>query len=424
MVERTQESWMSTLNRDILISGAGVAGPVVAYWLRRYGFNPTVVEHAPTIRTAGPHAVDLWGAAVGIVERMGILSEVEAARTRNEIGVQIRPGRPAIELPVGELSTSFSDQGVEIPRFELTQLLYRAGSEEVEYIFGDSVAALQEDASGVRVTFEHAPPRRFDLVIGADGLHSNVRRLVFGPEVRFREYLGGYIAGYAIPNFLGLQGRILSYVDVGRVVVMYPVRQSGDARAIFMFRRSAEFEYDYHDAEQQKRLLREVYADSGWEVPRLLSYLQDSSAFYFDSISRIRMEAWSRGRVALVGDAGYAPGAGVGGGTSLAVVAAYALAGELAVAGGDHTAGFRNYERAIRDAVVRSRAIGPTLISTLIPRSRTRIWLGQQALRLLPRLPQRLRRSVSLLPRPAVDGLRAIASLPLKNYQPPAAAGL
>jgi 2-polyprenyl-6-methoxyphenol hydroxylase-like FAD-dependent oxidoreductase len=423
MVERTQESWMSTLNRDILISGAGVAGPVVAYWLRRYGFNPTVVEHAPTIRTAGPHAVDLWGAAVGIVERMGILYEVEAARTRNEIGVQIRPGRPAIELPVGELSTSFSDQGVEIPRFELTQLLYRAGSEEVEYIFGDSVAALQEDASGVRVTFEHAPPRRFDLVIGADGLHSNVRRLVFGPEVRFREYLGGYIAGYAIPNFLGLQGRILSYSDVGRVVVMYPVRQSGDARAIFMFRRSAEFEYDYHDAEQQKRLLREVYADSGWEVPRLLSYLQDSSAFYFDSISRIRMEAWSRGRVALVGDAGYAPGAGVGGGTSLAVVAAYALAGELAVAG-DHTAGFRNYERAIRDAVVRSRAIGPTLISTLIPRSRARIWLGQQALRLLLRLPQRLRRSVSLLPRPAVDGLRAIASLPLKNYQPPAAAGL
>ena len=132
---------MSTLNRDILSSGAGVAGPVVAYWLRRYGFNPTVVEHAPTIRTAGPHAVDLWGAAVGIVERMGILSEVEAARTRNEIGVQIRPGRPAIELPVGELSTSFSDRGVEIPRFELTQLLYRAGSEEVEYIFGDSVAA-------------------------------------------------------------------------------------------------------------------------------------------------------------------------------------------------------------------------------------------------------------------------------------------
>jgi 2-polyprenyl-6-methoxyphenol hydroxylase-like FAD-dependent oxidoreductase len=201
-------------------------------------------------------------------------------------------------------------------------------------------------------------------------------------------------------------------------VVVYPVWQSGDARALFMFRRAEEFDYDYHDVEQQMLLLRGAYATEGWEVPRLLEYLEYTDAFYFDSISQIRMDTFFSGRLALVGDAGYAPGAGVGGGTSLAAVAAYVLARELAAAGGDHTAGFRNYENTIRDTVVRSRDIGPALLKTLIPASRARIWLGMQVARLLPRLPRRLRRTVSFLPREAVQGLRAIASLPLEKSPP------
>ena len=405
-------------NTEILVSGAGIAGPVLAYWLRRYGFDPTVVELAPTIRKAGGHAVDLWGSAVDIVERMGILPEVDAARTRNDASSLIRPGKPPIDLDVGELAVGLSDRAVEVPRDELARLLYRPTSDSVEYIFGDSVAALEEDADGVRVAFRHAAPRRFDLVVGADGLHSGVRRLAFGTEERFRRYLGGYIAVYSVPNFLGLDGRILTYSDVDRTVVVYPVWQSGDARTVFMFRRAKELDYDYHDVEQQKRLLRGAYAAGGWEVPRLLEYLEDTETFYFDSISQIRMDAFSCGRVTLVGDAGYAPGAGVGGGTSLAVVAAYALARELAAAGGSHNAGFHNYENKIRDTVARSRAIGPALLKTLIPASRAQIWLGMQAARLLPRLPKRLKRSVSLLPREAVRGLRSIAALPLEDSLP------
>jgi 2-polyprenyl-6-methoxyphenol hydroxylase-like FAD-dependent oxidoreductase len=411
---------MHLRNRNILISGAGVAGSILAYWLRRHGFEPTVVERAPTIRKAGGHAVDLWGAAVGVVERMGILGEVEAARTRNDASSLVRPGGRAVELDVGELAGKLSDRAVEIPRDDLTQLLFQASSEEVEYRFDDSVERLDEDADGVEVAFEHGPRRRFDLVIGADGLHSRVRRLVFGEESRFRHYLGGYIAVYTTPNFLGLDGRILNYPDVDRNVYFYPVWQSGEARAVFMFRRAHELEYDHHDTEQQKRLLREAYATSGWEVPRLLEYLGGTSAFYFDSISQIRMDTWSRGRVTLVGDAGYAPGAGVGGGTSLAAVAAYVLAGELAAAGGDHTVGFRAYEDAIRDTVVRSRAIGPSLMKRLVPATRAEIWLGVQAARLLPRLPRRLREAIPVLPRDALQGLRAIASLPLKDYRPAA----
>ena len=415
MAEQRHEPPTSIENAEILVSGAGVAGPVLAYWLKRYGFDPTVVERAPEIRKAGGHAVDLWGSAVDVVERMGILPEVEAARTRNDASSLIRPGKRPIDLDVGELAVEFSDRAVEIPRDELTRLLYRPTSGDVEYVFGDSVAALEEDADGVRVAFQRSAPRRFDLVIGADGLHSRVRRLAFGPESRFRRYLGGYIAVCTVPNFLGLDGRILTYSVPDRTVVVYPVWQSGDARALFMFRRAEELDYDYHDVEQQKRLLRGAYAGGGWEVPRLLGYLEDTDAFYFDSISQIHMDAFSRGRVALVGDAGYAPGAGVGGGTSLAVMAAYVLARELAAAGGEHTAGFRNYEDAIRETVMRSFAIGPALLKTLIPTSRAQIWLGMQVARLLPRLPERLRRSVSLFPREAVQGLRAIASLPLED---------
>ena len=415
MAEQRHEPQVSIENAEILVSGAGVAGPVLAYWLKRYGFDPTVVERAPEIRKAGGHAVDLWGSAVDVVEWMGILPEVEAARTRNDASSLIRLGKPPIDVDVGELAVEFSDRAVEIPRDELTRLLYRPTSNDVEYIFGDSLAALEEDADGVWVTFQHSAPRRFDLVVGADGLHSRVRRLAFGTEERFRRYLGGYIAVYTVPNFLGLDGRILTYSAVDRTVVVYPVLQSGDARALFMFRRAEEIDYDHHDVEQQKRLLRGAYAAGGWEVPRLLEYLEDTEAFYFDSISQIRMDAFSRGRVALVGDAGYAPGAGVGGGTSLAVVAAYALARELAAAGGDHAAGFRNYEDVIRDTIARSRAIGPALLKTLIPTSRAQIWLGMQVARLLPRLPKRLKRSVSLFPREAIQGMRSIASLPLED---------
>ena len=310
MVEQKQEPQMSIENTEILVSGAGVAGSVLAYWLKRYGFNPTVVELAPTIRKAGGHAVDLWGSAVDVVERMRILPEVEAARTRNDASSLIRQGKPAIDMDVGELAVEFSDRAVEIPRDELTRLLYRPTSNDVEYIFGDSIAALEEDADGVRVAFQHSAPRRFDLVVGADGLHSRVRRLAFGTEERLRRYLGGYIAVYTVPNFLGLDGRILTYSAADRTVVVYPVWQSGDARALFMFRRAEELDYDHHDVERQKRLLRGAYAAGGWKVPRLLEYLEDTEAFYFDSISQIRMDAFSRGRVALVGDAGYAPGAG------------------------------------------------------------------------------------------------------------------
>ncbi|QEW04262.1 FAD-dependent monooxygenase [Microbacterium lushaniae] len=405
-------------NAKVLISGAGVAGPVLAYWLTRHGFEPTVIERAPAIRRSGGHAVDLWGSAVDVVEQMGILPAIEAARTGNTVASLIRPGKPSVQMQVGDLTTTLTERSVEIPRDDLTWLLNDAVGSDVEYLLGDSIAAMAEDADGIAVSFEHGAPRRFDLVIGADGLHSRVRRLAFGDESHFRHYLGGYIAICSVPNFLGLEGRILNYRDVDRTVVMYPVRQTGDVRAVFMFRSTRELDYDYRDASRHKRLLRAAYATSGWEVPRLLDYVSRSENLYFDSVSQIRMDAYTQGRVALVGDAGYAPGSGVGGGTSLATTAAYILARELAAAAGDHRVAYARYAQALGDVIPKTRAIGPALLTSLVPRSRVEVALGTQVARLLPRLPRRLRQAIPLLPGPATEGLRAMAALPLQDEVP------
>ena len=175
---------------DVLVSGASVAGPTLAYWLRRYGFRPTVVERTPELRAGwGGHAVDLFGPAVDVTERMGLLPQVLEARTRTDVISFERPGREPVEVDMSRLVAGISRRHVEVMRGELAALLYEATRHDVEYVFRDSIRTLHQDGDGVEVTFERAPPRRFDLVVGADGLHSLVRRLCFGDETRYRNYI-------------------------------------------------------------------------------------------------------------------------------------------------------------------------------------------------------------------------------------------
>jgi 2-polyprenyl-6-methoxyphenol hydroxylase-like FAD-dependent oxidoreductase len=406
---------MSLTNADVLISGASVAGPTLAYWLRRYGFTVTVVERTPELRRGwGGHAVDLFGPAVDVVEWMGLLPQVLEARTGTTLLSFVRPGKPAVEVDFGRLAAGISTRHVEIMRGELAAILYEATRQDVEYVFGDSIRTLDEDGDGVTVGFEQGGSRRFGLVVGADGLHSLVRRLRFGEESLFRRYLGGYFAVFTVPNYLGLAGRMLIYTVPGKVAAVYPVRQTGQARAGFLFRRSQEFDYDHRDLAQQQRLLAETFAGEGWEVPRLLAELEQAPDFYFDSISQIQLDSWSRGRVTLVGDAGYCPGPAVGGGTTVAVVGAYVLAGELKEAGGDPSRAFGSYEAQMGEFVRRSRGIGPSSMKTLIPRTSRQVWLATQVVRLVQRLPARLQRRLasSLQAGPA----RALESVTLQHY--------
>jgi 2-polyprenyl-6-methoxyphenol hydroxylase-like FAD-dependent oxidoreductase len=413
---------MKPIKRDILISGASIAGPTLAYWLSRHGFRPVVVERTPALRAGlGGHAVDLLGPAVDVAEWMGILPKVMAARTHTDVIHLQRPGKPPVVVNVGQAVAGIASRHVEIMRGELTSILYEATENDVEYLFGDSIRSLEDDGDGVTVTFEHGPPRSVALVVGADGLHSNVRRLSFGDESRFRHYLGGYLGVFSLPNYLDLDGRMVTYQAAGKLVGMYPVRQTGAARALLLFRQADELTYDYRDIEQQKRLLRQAFAEDGWELPRMLAELEGATDFYFDSISQIRMDTWSRGRVTLVGDAGYCPAPAVGGGTAVAVLGAYVLAGELRAAGGDHAIAFGMYEHQLQRLVTRTRSLAQTTMKTLIPRTQRQVWATTQMMRVLPRLPATMQRGLSSFVRAPA---RALESVDLTRYQSgPAAAG-
>jgi 2-polyprenyl-6-methoxyphenol hydroxylase-like FAD-dependent oxidoreductase len=323
---------------------------------------------------------------------MGILPQVLAARTRTELISLVRPGRRPVDVDFTRLVAGISDRHVEILRGELAAILHEATRQDVEYVFGDSIRSLTQTDSGVDVTFDRGAARRFELVVGADGVHSIVRRLIFGEEPQFRRYLGGYLAVYTVPNRLGLHRRMLTYLVPGRLAATYPVWQTGQARAAFLFRQPREFDDHHRDLNRQKRVLRHVYADDGWQVPRLLADLDQAEDFYFDSISQIVLDRWSHGRVTLVGDAGYSPGPAVGGGTSLAVIGAYVLATALRDTRGDHDRAFDRYQDSMREPVVRSWRIAPATMNTLIPATQPQVWLTIQAMRLIPRLPTPVRR--------------------------------
>jgi 2-polyprenyl-6-methoxyphenol hydroxylase-like FAD-dependent oxidoreductase len=376
-------------NRDILISGASIAGPTLAYWLRRAGFHPTVVERAPAPRPGG-QAVDLRGAARGVADRMGILDQVRQAHvgTRGMAYVDAANKRLA-SLPADLLGDSGGAIAeLEILRGDLVDILYAATREDVEYLFDDAITELAQGDDGVKVSFQRGQPRRFDLVVGADGLHSGVRALAFGPESACIRHLGAYVASFTTPNHPDLDGWELLYSVPGKTAGIYPVRQGTRATALFFFA-SSPLVYDRHDPGQQKQLLAEAFAGQGWEVPRLLAAMRQAPDFYFDSVSQVRLDRWSAGRVGLVGDAAYGPSPMAGVGTSLALVGAYVLAGELAAAAGDHRAAFASYERELREYVRKGQKLAKGNAIGLIPRSPNQIRMRNLFIRLLPYLPWR-----------------------------------
>ncbi|MFT3770413.1 MAG: FAD-dependent monooxygenase [Minicystis sp.] len=381
----------------VLISGASIAGPVLAYWLRRYGFEPTVVEKAPERRKTGGHSVDLFRPAMDIVERMGVLPRIQDKNTGTEWLTLVRERGRSVEIDIGRLFHAVSDRHVEIMRDDLSEILQDASAGDVEYVFGDSIASITQDDGGVDVTFERSAPRRFDVVIGADGLHSNVRRLVFGDERAFSHFVGAYLAVLTLPNYLGLRDRTIGLMEVGRMAGVYSAKHMDDARAVFLFRSARPLAYHHRDVPRQKEILREAYQGAGWEVPRLLAELDRTPAFYFDAITQLRMDTWSRGRVSLVGDAGYSPGPAIGGSTSLAIVGAYVLAGELAAAGGDPARAFPACERAMRDYVQKSRAFALGAARWLVPRGRFDVWALALIARLVTHAPRRVTRALANL---------------------------
>ncbi|APR78891.1 monooxygenase, FAD-binding protein [Minicystis rosea] len=395
-------------NGNILISGASIAGPTLAYWLRRYGFNPTVVERAPAPRPGG-YKIDIRGVAVDVVERMGLYDEIRRAGTDMQGGSYVDATGRWLATIDGETFGFRSGDDVEIMRGDLGHILHEKTRNDVEYVFNDSITSITQDVHGARVTFERGAPRTFDLVIGADGLHSNVRALAFGDEARFAFDLGTYVSIFSVPNHLGLDRWELVCSKPGRLVGLSSTRGDTQAKAFFTFV-APPLRDGARDPARQKELLNDVYAGMGWEVPRLLEAMADAPDFYFDRMTQIDMDRWSAGRVVLVGDAGYCPSPASGQGTSLALVGAYVLAGELAASGGDHHIAFARYEARMRGYVERNQKLGKSAAKHMTQSHRALIWLQILLMRALPHMPWRdsiIRRALQ----PIRDAAEAI-SLP------------
>jgi 2-polyprenyl-6-methoxyphenol hydroxylase-like FAD-dependent oxidoreductase len=390
----------------VLISGASIAGPVLAYWLNHYGFDVTVVERAPQLRKTGGHAVDLFRPGMDISERMGVLPRIEAKATGTTRMTVCREGKAPATIDMTKIFSAVSDRHVEVMRDDLSEIYVDAAGDGVEYVFGDRITGIDDDL----VSFEHGAARRFDIVVGADGLHSGVRRLVFGDEPEY--FIGGYLAVATAPKG-ALDGEMITHVRPGRLAGRYGARPLADERITFLFRSDHQLDYHYRDTARQKEILHTTFGGMHPQVDEWLAEVDRTQAFYFDSITQLRMESWSRGRVTLVGDAGFCPGPAVGGSTSLAVLGAYVLAGELAEAGGDYARAFPAYEREMSDIVRQSRAFALGAAKTLVPTSKAGLWGLVAGARLVSALPSGVSKALAKL---NDKGVRMHDSMRVKDY--------
>lgn len=373
--------------RTVLISGAGVAGPALAYWLTEFGYRTILVESAHGIRPGG-QTVDLRGAGRDVVTRMGLLGDMHSrALAQRGIAWVRGDGRRRAEMPVEAFNGNGVVSKLEILRGDLVEVLYNATKTRAEYRFGTRIAAIDESEAtltdGTKVTA--------DLIVGADGPHSAVRRLVFGPEEQFVTPLGGYNAWFTATDTVGLDGWYLMYQEPGLNASMRPSHDPAQCKAGLAFR-SGPIEYDRRDPGEQLRLLTEHFGSAGWQCRQLLDAAAAADDFYFDAFLQIHMPTISRGRVTLVGDAGYCASPLSGMGTSLALVGAYVLAGELGPAAAlDDSAipgALARYEETMRPYIRRCQHLSNG-IDGYLPKKRTDIAITAQVMKWMQRPPFR-----------------------------------
>jgi 2-polyprenyl-6-methoxyphenol hydroxylase-like FAD-dependent oxidoreductase len=360
----------------ILIVGAGIAGPTLAFWLHKSGHEVTIVERAAELRTGG-YLIDFWGAGFDVAERMGIVPEL---RKRGYIFAEAR----AIDR-IGRKIASFSPEAViesnerylSIPRTDLAAVIYASLEGAVELMLGDTVRELVDDGERVRVAFESGSTSDFDLVIGADGLHSRVRRLAFGPDEQFEQHLGMVVAAFDAERYPRRDELIaMMYAEVGFQAIRLSFR---DDATLLLFSLRHDGDMPVARAAQES-LLREKLGGAGWEVPEMLAVMPHAKNFYFDSASQIRMPSWSTGRIALVGDAGAGPSFLAGQGSALAMVEAYTLAAELARTS-SHREAFARYEERLAPLVRSKQDAAQGLGLAFAPKNRFQLLVRNTVLK-------------------------------------------
>ena len=368
-------------NPTVLISGAGIAGSTLAYWLARQGFAVTVVERSAGLRSSGS-PVDVRGPAVEVAERMGLMERLrEASTDATALSFVDDAGREVGRVNLQALQRAAGSREVEIPRGDLASILFDAGRDSAEYLFGDTVVALEQDAGGVDVAFANAPPRRFGIVIGADGLHSATRRLVFGPESGFVHHRGLYVATLPLNGRAERGTEVVMHNAPGRMTAIHPVR--GKAVAAFIFRSPPIPDFDPRDVAQHREILAGAYSGAGWRVPELLARARAADDLWFDSVSEVKLGRWAAGRVALVGDAASTVSL-FGNGSTLALAGAYTLARELAATPDDPPSAFARYQAEHGRLVAAMHGSVGMGAALLVPSTRLGIAARNLATRLWP----------------------------------------
>ena len=371
----------------VLIVGASIAGPATAFWLSRVGFEVTIVEQSDELRSGG-NGVDIRSEALAVVERMGLGQAIKERAVVNE-GMRFvdRDNRQRVRFAAADVERMVGSQDIEITRGALSDVLHGATESDVEYIFGDTVTELHQDDTGVAVTFSHRQPQWFDFVVGADGIHSGIRRLTFGPENLFRIFKHHYYAVASTGLTVGEPNWTTFYNEPGKSVAMYR-DELGHGLMNFIFHSADPIDYDYRDIDAQRHLIRSEFRDLGWHVPAMLDAADAAADFYFDALDQIKLPSWSMGRVVLVGDAAYCASPASGAGALLALTGAYRLAGELDTSRADPRAAFARYEAAQRPLVARKQAH----LFTYITVPRTRFGIAARNLCLSTPLPRTLSR--------------------------------
>jgi 2-polyprenyl-6-methoxyphenol hydroxylase-like FAD-dependent oxidoreductase len=367
----------------IAISGAGIAGPTLGYWLLRGGHEVVLIEQSPHFRTGG-YVVDFWGSGYAVAERMGVLPEI---RDRGYVFQELREvdgrGRTLASVRTDAFFRNLNGRIVSVPRGDLADVIYRTIEGRVETLFDNSMSGIEERSDAVLVSFQRGPSRQFDLVIGADGLHSGVRQIVFGSEHQFEKDLGYRVAGFGIPGYRPRDELVfMTHTTPGRQIGRFALRED---RTIFLFLFASDKMQGSEpvNANERKAVLRHVFADTAWEGPQILAALDQVEDIYYDRVSQIKMPSWSMGRVMLIGDAAACVSLLAGEGAGLAMTEAYVLAGELNRAGSDYRSAFERHEQMLRRFVEKRQKSASYFAGALVPQTRWGLWFRNLVLRLM-----------------------------------------
>lgn len=408
MTSRSGTSRSRTSRRKVLIAGASLAGPTLAYWLHRYGFAVTVVEKAHAPRGGG-YPIDVRGTAVEVVRRMGVLPRLQAAHIdTGRFTFLDADGAEVATLHPHAVAGSVEGQDLEVARGDLTAALYETVRDDVELVFDDSVDRLDQHERGVDVTFRSGKQRTFDVVVGADGMHSGTRKVVLGPEEQFHRYLGYGFAVFTMPNILGLSRELMMWNTPGRAAALYATGDATDDVHAFLNFHLPErplhvVREGLRDPDAPRDLVAGAFAGAGPQITTIVKAMYQADDLFFDTAGQIRMPSWSSGRVAFVGDAAYAPSFLTGQGSSLALVGAYMLARSLATHG-DHAEAFAAYERDTREFVTMNQALVDKGGARLFPTTAEALERRNAMLRELAAMPATTPQpahSALVLPKPA-----------------------